>query len=111
MELTNEVYDAINRYFSVLSHIGYQPYNQVDNLLIMSFIEEILNGPLSQFITEEDYISITNSLYCLYGTCMMPFPEYKKAIAAIVPKSLGEYRITETDILRSLESRELRAKS
>lgn len=111
MELTNEVYNAINRYFSVLSHIGYKPYSEVDKLLIMSFIEELLNGPLSQFITEEDYVSITNGLYCLYGTCMMPFPEYKRSVSTIVSSLPEEYRVTETGSLRTLESNEQRVKS
>lgn len=111
MELTREVYDAINRYFSVLSHIGYKSYDQVDRLLVMAFIEELLNGSMSQFITEEDYIAITNGLYCLYGTCMIPFPEYKRTIAVIAPKLPEEYRITETGSFRALESQEQRVKS
>lgn len=111
MEFTNKVYDAVNRYFSVLSHIGYKSYSEVDKLLIMSFIEELLDGPMSQFVTEKDYIVITNGLYCLYGTCMIPFPEYKRAAASITHNLLEEYRITETGKLRASETQEQRVKS
>lgn len=111
MELTNEVYDSVNRYFSVLSHIGYKSYKEVDQLLAFTFIEEILYGPLAQFITEEDYNTISNSLYCLYGSCMIPFPDYKKSFDSTINRMLDEYRIIETGILRSTEHSKLRVKS
>lgn len=111
MELTNEVYNSVNRYFSVLSHIGYKPYNEVEQLLIFTFIEEMLYSPLSQYLTEEDYNAINNSLYCLYGSCMIPFPDYKRSIDSTVYRMPDEYRITETGTLRLSESSELRVKS
>lgn len=111
MELTNEVYNAVNKYFSVLSHIGYKSYSQVDQLLIALFIEEILYGPMSQYVTEEDYNTINNSLYCLYGSCMLPFPDYKRAYDETVTGLPDEYRITESGVLRSAETSELRTKS
>ncbi len=81
MELTNETYDALNRYFSVLSHVGYKSYNGVYKLIALIFIEEMLCSPMSEFITEEDYKLITNSVNCLYGSCMIPFSIYKKGIS------------------------------
>ena len=111
MGLTDEVYNAINKYYSVLSHTGYKPDKDVNKLLVFSFLEEMLYGPLAQFITEDDYKHITNSLYCLYGSCMIPFPDYKKSFNSTINRVLDEYRITETGILRSTESSELRIKS
>ena len=111
MELTNDVYDSVNKYFSSLKHLGYKPYSEVDKLLIFTFIEELLDGPMSLFITEEDYKSITNSLYCLYGSCMIPYPDYKKGIDPTINRVLEKYRITETGILRSIEDYKLRVKS
>lgn len=111
MELTNEVYSSVNKYFLSLSHLGYKPDREVDKLLVFTFIEELLYGPLSQFITEEDYKSINNSVYCLYGSCMIPFPDYKRNPDSIVNRMLNEYRITETSGLRGTEDYELRIKS
>lgn len=111
MELTDEVYNSVNRYFSALSHMGYKPDEEVNKLLVFTFLEEILYGPLSQFITEEDYKTIISTLYCLYGSCMIPFPDYKKSFSSVVNRVLDEYRITETGTLRSSESLELRVKS
>jgi hypothetical protein len=111
MEFTNEVYNAINRYYSLLKLTGYKSYREVEHLLIMTFLEELLDGPLSQFITERDYNSIVNSQYCLYGTCMIPFPDYKKAIAETVVKQPDKYRITEDGVFRVSDTIGLRIMS
>lgn len=111
MELTNDVYDSVNKYFSVLSHMGYKSYSEVDQLLVYTFIEEMLSGPLSQYITEDDYNNISSSLNCLYGSCMIPFPDYKRTASSIVSKLPDEYRITESGIIRLTETLNLRVKS
>lgn len=111
-DLTNEVYNSINRYFSILSHTGYKSYNQVEQLLMAIFIENILYGDMSQFVTEADYNSIMNALYCIYGnSCLIPFPDYKKSVERVVPKLINKHRITESGRLRGTESPDLRAKS
>ena len=95
MDLTNEVYNSVNNYFSALSHLGYKSDGEVNQLLIFSFIEELLYGPLAEFITEDDYRDINNSLYCLYGSCLIPFPDYKKGISFVTNNVLDKYRNTE----------------
>ena len=111
MEITNDTFDATQRYFSVLSHMGYKPYKDVNKLLVLQFIEELLTGDMSFFITEADYNAINNALYCLYGTCMIPFPDYKRAVAEIVPRVLDEYRITESGVFRVTDTDMPRVKS
>jgi hypothetical protein len=102
MELTNDVYTSLTKYFSLLKKTGYKSYKQVEELLVLIFIEELLNGPLSQFISEEDYNSIANSLECLYGSCMIAYPDYKKAISEVLHKAPDYNRVTEDGTLRSL---------
>lgn len=109
-EFTNEVYEALNRYFCTLTKTGYKSYTEVNQLLILTFMEELLYGPLSAYITEDDYKIITNSLDCLYGSCMIPYPVYKESFSNVVPKLPDKYRITENDILRISESDDLRVK-
>lgn len=111
MELTNEAYEAINKYFSVLEHTGYKPYNEVEKLFVFLFIEELLTGPMSEFITEEDYDIISNSLYCLYGTCMLTFPTYKEGVSHIRNNGFDNYRITEDNIARRSEDNNIRVKA
>lgn len=111
MELTNDVYKAINSYFSTLTYSGYKPYTEVDKLLVYSFVEELLTGPMSIYVTEDDYTSIINSLDCLYGTCTIPYPNYKRSMDYVITNLLDEYRITENNTLRSTTDLELRVKS
>lgn len=111
MELRDEVFSSIDKYFSALSHLGYKPYDEVYKLLVFSFIEEILYGPLSIFITEEDYKHISKALECMYGSCMIPFPSYKKSYDLVVHKVPDEYRVTEEKVLRSINEDNLRIKS
>lgn len=111
MELINEVYDSVNHYFSILKKTGYKPYNEVYKLLVFTFIQDMLDGPMAYYITEEDYKTISDALYCLYGTCMIPYPAYKQGVSSIVNKLPDEYRVTEDKILRSTELLNLRTMS
>lgn len=111
VEITNEAHKAINKYFSVLKHMGYKPYNQVNKLLILSFIEEFLTGPMAYFITEQDYNDIDKALNCIYGSCMISYPSYKQAFSEPVKNVYKEYRITEDKVLRETEDNYLRVMS
>lgn len=111
MELTNEVYNAIGRYFSVLTHLGYKAYSEVDKLLVLSFIEELLDSELAFFMTEEDYNIIARAVECLYGSCMIPYPDYKRASDSIVYQAPDRYKITERGFIRSTEDINVRVNS
>ena len=97
--------EAFVRYFNALSKLGYKSYTDVNKLLVLSLIEELLTGELSFFVTEEDYRSITNALYCIMGdNCLISLPSYDTWDSTI-HKDLTNviYRITEGDILRITE--------
>ena len=88
----NYVSEALDRYFSLLSHTGYKSYNEVNKLLIIIFMVELLCGPMSEFITEEDHRYIYSSMNCLYGSCMIPYPIDSKGIndnTVLVPDRCG----------------------
>ena len=97
--------EAFERYFNTLSKLGYKNYSDVDKLLVLSIIEDILSGELSFFVTEEDYRSITNAIYCIMGNnCLIDLPSYDTWDSAIHEnKNRGSYRLTEGDILRITE--------
>lgn len=78
MVLHNKTYDALNNYFSLLSHTGYKSYNEVYKLLVLSFIEEMISSNMKEYITEEDYKYISSMMECLYGSCMIPYPNNNK---------------------------------
>lgn len=111
MDLINEISNSINKYFSGLRHTGYKSYSEVEKLIVFIFIEELLYGPLSQYVTDEDYRTIDKSINCLYGTCMIPFPDYKKSFTPVSNSTFDKYRATETLSLKVSEDGVLRVKS
>lgn len=108
MELSTDVFNSLTKYFSSLEHFGYKSYGEVYKLLVYIFIEEMLHGSMSEFITDDDYDIINNSLYCLYGSCMIPYPDYKKGIEHMRTNNYDGYRFTEDDVPRILETNNIR---
>ena len=98
--------EAFERYFNTLSKLGYKSYSNVDKLLVLSVIEDILSGELSFFVTEEDYRSITNALYCIIGNnCLIDLPSYDTWDSIIHEnKNSVSYRLTEENIVRISEN-------
>ena len=111
MELTDDVFASVERYYSTLNNTGYYPDKELFKLLAYIFIEEILYGELSVFVTDKDYNSINKALNCLYGTCMIPYPDYLKGIDYKADRLFDEYRYSETDIIRFTELDNLRVKA
>ena len=71
----NDVLHSINLYFNALSEFGYKQQKDVDKLLVYIFIEDLLTGPMRQYVTEFDLRVISSALNCLYGsTCLIPYP-------------------------------------
>lgn len=104
MQLTEDVYSALKKYFSTISNIGYKSYGEVDKLLVFIFIEEILNGPMCAYVSEEDYKTLTDTLECMYGTCMIPYPSYKKGIDEPYNSNSQNFRGSELDYLRVIDN-------
>lgn len=108
-KLTKEALLYLDKYFSVLTKLGYIDYSQVDKLIILLFIEDIFNGTLIDFIPDRDYKTLSNCLYCLYGTsCLIPYPEYLDTIITHTNLNKGEFRETEYCNLRYSEQNNIR---
>lgn len=109
MEVTNDAMNAVNRYFHTLRNLGYKKDSDVFRLLSLIFIEEMLDGPWSFFVTDEDYSVLNKALYCLYGTsCMIPYPDYRKTHREPVDTVYDDYRISEEGDLRITETDSIR---
>lgn len=107
--LDNMAYTGVSNYFQVLSTFGYKGYKEVNKLLVLLFIEDLLRSSFSLYIDEEDYKTITNVLYCLFGsTCLIPYPEF--AVNTTLVQALNDItpRITESGRLRFSEDELLR---
>lgn len=102
---------AVEKYFSILSELGYKKYSDVNKLLVLLFIEELLSSQDFLFyIDEKDYKTITNALYCLYGKgCIIDFPTYA-VFDSVIHKANTSYkpRITEDSILKGTQDVKIR---
>lgn len=71
------IFEAVNKYFTHLSNVGYFNQSNVDKLLLLTFIQEMIDNDFRGLISEEDYDYINKALYCLYGSsCLIPYPDY-----------------------------------
>ena len=78
MVLHDKTYNSLNNYFSLLSRTGYKSYNEVYKLIVLSFIEDIISSDIKEYLTEEDYKYISSVIECLYGSCIIPYPNNNK---------------------------------
>lgn len=74
--IDNTLCEALGRYYKVLEKTGYVKQGSVNQLLLLIFIQELLDN-YSEFITEQDYAIIGSILECLYGSnCLIPYDQF-----------------------------------
>lgn len=71
MDITNYTLNALNNYYSALSHTGYISYDRVYKLIVISFIEDMMCN--SEYIDFDDLDYILKAVQCLQGDCIIPF--------------------------------------
>lgn len=71
MDITKQAFKAVDKYFKVLSETGQVPKDTSRKLMTLVFIEELLNGEMSKFITDSDKESIKKALYCVSDNCII----------------------------------------
>ena len=69
--------EALVRYFTVLNKTGYKKQDDVNVLLLLMFLQELLED-YGEFIDTYDYNIISDIITCLYDkSCLVPFDTYK----------------------------------
>ena len=71
--ILKEYPDNLNKYFDVLEKTGYTKPFEPFRLLIFGFLDEMLNGKYSEFITACDRKRINEFINSLSGNCMYPY--------------------------------------
>ncbi len=108
--LTTITSHSTNQYFNLLSYVGYLKQTEVDKLLVISFIEELLNSDLAFSITEQEYKLMMQVVFCLIGdSCLFtdyPFLGYEATIRD--NRDMFIPRITEDRQLRKTQQSEFR---
>lgn len=100
--LSNITQEVFTRYFNTLFNIGYSKDSNLNKLLLLSILEEILDSELSYFVTEQDYKSIINAIYCIMGnSCLIDLPNYETFDSLIhKPKYTYYVRVSQDNIVR-----------
>lgn len=76
MDLTDFTYEALHRYFTRLSQAGYMKYSNVDSLVVLLYMQELVNEGLNI----EELAIVRGALACLQGSnCMIPYAGCKRA--------------------------------
>ena len=103
-KVTKVAVDSIRSYYNSLFTFGYSNYVNVDNLLILTFLEELLDYDSQQYIDEKDYNDIIRALYNLTGNaCNIDYPSYAAYInqsTQIRADKSGNFRLSEQSIFR-----------
>lgn len=72
------VYNSLLKYFKSLEYVGYIDDLNTNKLLVLTFIHNILYNDYRGYISKEDYFIIEKALNCLFGTCLISYPDYNK---------------------------------
>lgn len=111
--ISNDIVNAINHYYLLLSKTGYISQCKVESLLVFTFIENFLNDYDSIF-TDDDYELLNKVVECLSGNCLIPYSDKyglydgQNNISKLVEKII---RIDENSTPRNTEQSEIRLKS
>lgn len=71
-------YQRLMYYFKVLEKTGYYRYKEVEKLLVLLFYHIFLFEDYRGRLSKKDYYILERALNCLYGTCLIPYPDYLK---------------------------------
>lgn len=94
--------NGIDRYFKHLSNFGRINNSNKDNLLITLFISQMLEGPMSYYVNEDDYKILDSLLYCINGqSCLIDYSKYSKnkSIFIYSTHDLNPTKLTEDDFM------------
>ena len=73
----DRLYNALSKYFTVLSNTGYMNKTDTLKLYVYVTIVRLFYTVFREYITEQDYEIIDKALYCLYGSnCLISYPDF-----------------------------------
>jgi hypothetical protein len=106
--MDNFIFNAITRYYSALSKLGYYKYGDVFSLLVLCFLRDFVYQDYRGVISREDYKLIERALNCLFGSsCLIPYPDYLKMgklhIGEVTELSQRVTALEETKVLKAFD--------
>ena len=76
-KIPEQLMQTIDNYYNILEQTGYYNYSSVCKILVLSFIDDLLNTEFNSFISEDDYKLIAGILNCFTSfDCLIPYSEF-----------------------------------
>ena len=76
-KIPEQLMQTIDNYYNILEQTGYYNYSSVCKILVLSFIDDLLNTEFNSFISEDDYKLIADILNCFNSSdCLIPYSEF-----------------------------------
>lgn len=106
--LSNGVYDSLVTYFKALSEEGYMSQGSVNKLLVYVAVQELVEGDMSVYVTEDDYRTLCSIMECISGNCLIPYRRLNRSASLIPITATGNARLTENILFRYTQSDNIR---
>ena len=102
------VYNAITKYYTALSKLGYYKYGDVFSLLVLCFLRDFVYQDYRGILNKSDYSIIEKALNCLFGSnCLIPYPDYLKMgklhIGEMTEMAHRVKTLEETEVLKAFD--------
>jgi hypothetical protein len=102
------VYNAITKYYTALSKLGYYKYGDVFSLLVLCFLRDFVYKDYRGILNKSDYSIIEKALNCLFGSnCLIPYPDYLKMgklhIGEMTEMAHRVKTLEETEVLKAFD--------
>ena len=72
------IYNAVQKYLKTIATFGYCSQADVDRLLLLECIYEFTYWDFRGYINKDDYKAINDAIYTIFGTCLVPYPNFCK---------------------------------
>ena len=102
------VYNAITKYYTALSKLGYYKYGDVFSLLVLCFLRDFVYQDYRGILNKSDYSIVEKALNCLFGSnCLIPYPDYLKMgklhIGEMTEMAHRVKTLEETEVLKAFD--------
>lgn len=109
-DINNLIATSIDKYYEILSTLGYKSYDDVYKLLVLIAIQQLLDN-YTEFITEDDIKTFYRVISCISGNCIIDELELTNEDSFVHEiKTLLNLRITQCGMFRTSTDNILRIK-
>ena len=109
-ELKLIVFSALKNYYDSLNMLGYVNYEDINKILILSYIDDLINT-FPEYITNHDYNTIIKVLQCLSSSCFISAPHFMTQESLFKDSNYykqRQFRLSEDSLFRTTEDNDYR---